>query len=80
MKAPQKLQVLSLIIFWPVSDQDRSTALFFLMPVFSKSLFTLVRSHFMSFSLLTAWHMRIFLLVNNLFSSSWELITFVWSL
>ena len=61
MKAPQKLQVLSLIIFWPVSDQDLSTALFFLMPVFSKSLFTLVRSHFMSFSLLTAWHNKLFI-------------------
>ena len=39
---------------------------FFLMPVFLQALFALVSSHFMSFSLLTAWHYNLFLNVFNL--------------
>ncbi len=60
------LQVCSLFVSWLLTDNQH---LFALVSVLSQSFFTLVRSHLVSFFLLTAWHSFKILWVNTLFNS-----------
>jgi len=47
----------------PLQRRDGIYFLLLLMSVFPKTFLTLVRSHFMSFSLFSAWHSQIILIV-----------------
>ena len=55
----------SQLTLWHISEL---LALFALMPVLSQSFFTLMRSHFVSFFLFSAWHICWFLKLFFIFS------------